>query len=157
MGCVTPTAPRRLPQRSRELGHWYTSCHPSKVGGCPWGTSSLCSSGQKTSQSITVIFSRQPSASQSWGYRAGHSRNQPHPSGERFGVFDMHLIFRNLFCFTSCFHESSIKNIIIAIPFFFLVLILFIYLCLATPQGMRDLSSPTGDRTRAPCNGSAES
>ena len=28
---------------------------------------------------------------------------------------------------------------------------------LATPQGLWDLSSPTGDRTRAPCSGSAES
>ena len=33
---------------------------------------------------------------------------------------------------------------------------LFIYL-LATPRGMRDLSSPTRDRTRDPCSGCAES
>ena len=28
---------------------------------------------------------------------------------------------------------------------------------LAVPRGMRDLSSPTGDSTRAPCSGSVES
>ena len=34
---------------------------------------------------------------------------------------------------------------------------LFIYLFLATLCGMRDLSSPTRDPTRAPCSGSVES
>ena len=44
-----------------------------------------------------------------------------------------------------CIHSSAL--------FFFF----FSFLFLAAPCGMRDLSSPTRDRTRVPCIGSAES
>ena len=39
----------------------------------------------------------------------------------------------------------------------FIIIIIFYYFYLAALHGMRDLSSPTRDRTRASCSGSAES
>ena len=54
----------------------------------------------------------------------------------------------------------SAFNILLCSPlrrFFFFLIFKIIYLFLAKPRGMRDLSSLTRDRTRAPCSGSTES
>lgn len=44
-GCVMETGHnvhlRVFPQRGKELGYWYTSCHLSMVEGCAWGTAQL--------------------------------------------------------------------------------------------------------------------
>ena len=58
-------------------------------------------------------------------------------------------------CCDCTFHYGNSKSSFIFSPSFFSFL--FIFYFLAAPWGMQDPSSPTRDRTHAPCSGSAES
>ena len=50
--------------------------------------------------------------------------------------------------------HSVIREVLFRCSYFSLIIIIFLFL--AAPGSLRDLSSPTRDRTQAPCSGSAE-